>query len=145
MTVGLLEAERVEFDVGLKRALSSLADSGVHIHCEFNHLNFDHGSMSKLLEQHILGPMLMVPRFTTFSRLFHADPTGPKPFRSKQWPWGVPGLSANRKEQVRRDNEALESCMRLLARCAARGPHAATLLVAPENLGKCSFIGHASI
>ena len=35
--------------------------------------------------------------------------------------------------------------MRLLARCVARGPHAATLLVAPENLGKCSFIGHASI
>ena len=78
--------------------------------------------MSKPLEQRILGPVRMAPRFTTFSCLVHDS-----------------------MEQVRRDNDALDSCLRLLAHCAARDANDATFMVAPESLGKCFFAAHASI
>ncbi len=145
VTIGLMDCERVEYEAGCRTAADWLARRSIHFSMEFKHASFTVDSMTKMLEDDLVGIWLMVPRLTTWSRLGHADPTGPRPFRSKAWPWGLPWIDENAKQKVEEENELVKLCLRLAGQVAQRGGGTSLFLVTTEDLGKAGTMVPASL
>ncbi len=100
--------------------------------------------MTKFLEDDFPDTLLVVPRLTTWSRLAHADPTGPRPLRSRAWPWGCPGLKPEEQRKVTEENALVLAVLDLIDNFLAVGSKT-LILTAAEDLGKCRNSAPASL
>ncbi len=145
VTLGLMDCERAEYEAGCRTAADWLEKRGIKFSIEFEHVCFTVDSITKLLEDGRAGALLVVPRLTTWSRLGHVDPTGPRPCRSKAWPWGLPGIDASAQRKVDEENELVRHCLKLAEQAAQRGEGSSLFFVATEDLGKARTTEPASL
>ena len=76
---------------------------------------------------------VLAPR--TWSRARHANPQGPQPCRSIQWPWGFPWNEAQSKTKVEEDNDAVRFAFKVVRETLQSNSTMAVTVCAPEQLG----------
>ncbi len=145
MTVGLTEPERIEYEASWHKVAAWLKEFGTNCAFEFMHVSFTAGSMAKLLEQDVSGILLLVPKLATWSRLPQADATGPRPFRTKAFPWGVPWAEGAARRKIEDENEMVRISIKLVEQFANRQDGSALFMVAAEDLGKVTSGTPASL
>ena len=88
---------------------------------------------------------LVVPSVLTWSRLRHFSMSGQPPLRSAAWPWGLPTLTGEYREQVEATNGCVKHCLSVLGCARQRNASAELLLFHPEDFGSANTGVPASI
>ncbi len=145
MTVGLTEPEQVEYEASWHKIATWLKDFGATCDFEFMHVSFTMSSMTKLLEQNVGGILLLAPKLATWSRLLQADPTGPRPFRTRVFPWGAPWAEGAARRRIEEENDLVRIAIRLVEQFANRQDGSALFMTAAEDLGKSALGCPASL
>ncbi len=106
--VGLLPEEVTDCGEGLDLARSGCLHLGCHTHWRLISFGFTLEGLTNLKEQlrHI-DAVLIFPRMPTWSRLPALNRLGPKPLRSRDFPWGRPGISQLSSQRVDHENTLL--------------------------------------
>ncbi len=151
--VGLLDDELDDFERALNEASTAvggraagLADWRVRAH------SFTSAGLTSLKDElHNTDALIFVPRLPTWSRLPATNTRGPRPMRSRRFPWGEPWVSGANSSRLNDENEL----MHLVIRCMTDWlrDHATSdaqakkwlALISPEDLGPTSIHDPASI
>ncbi len=148
LTVGMGHGEREDFERGLRNAQARLAAHGIRWCWQVSHRDCQPNDLHALGTRHYIEDvMIVVPYLPTWSRLPCLNSSGPKPLRSRAWPWGLPWMNCSRQRQAERDNGVLRQVMRamqLFLGQTREGSLPNLLLLMPEDLGAVKRIYPAS-
>ena len=111
-TVGLLSEEVEDCGAGLSLAQAGFEQLGCSTHWRMLHFEFNLEGLDNLRKE--LGgidAMLMFPRMPTWSRLLALNRSGPRPLRSRDFPWGFPGLPEKSAARVDHENTLLRMAL----------------------------------
>ncbi len=145
MTVGLTEPEQMEYEASWHKIAMWLRNVGATCDFKFMHVGFTMSSMTKLLEQSVSGILLLVPKLATWSRLLQADPTGPRPFRTRVFPWGAPWAEGAARQRIDEENDLVRITIKVVEQFANRQDGSALFMTAAEDLGKSALGSPASL
>ena len=82
--------------------------------------------------------VILSPPCGSWSRANYSDKPGPKPVRSRKYPWGIPHLLAHDQRRAANGNEFVHFSIRAIVaaqNCKRRGRRVTTLWEHPEDLG----------
>ena len=142
-TVGLLSDEVEDCGEGLALAQTSCDQFGSPTLWRTLHFEFTLEGLTELKNQldHI-DAMIIFPRMPTWSRLPALNRTGPRPVRSKDFPWGLPGLPTQANAKVDLENTLLRMTLDIardfltgVTAGAGRARQRRFTLLQPEDLG----------
>jgi hypothetical protein len=141
--VGLLPEEVSDCGVGLDLARSGCIHLGCHTRWRLISFGFTLEGLSSLKEQlRQVDAALLFPRMPTWSRLTALNRLGPKPLRSRDFPWGRPGISQQSSRRVDHENTLLFMALDISRELLSRGDAAVDsrnpslfALLQPEDLG----------
>ncbi len=138
--LGFTEAEAASFDHALREATTLSDENPVVAECHSRHFSFTVQGINALKETlHDFQYLLLVPKLPTWSRLPTLNTRGPRPMRSKRFPWGMPWVHGDTSSRLNDENVLIQmtfNCMSSFLRLAGKVDATRCLIfISPEDLG----------
>ncbi len=138
--LGVTETEAASFDQALREATTLLDKNLVVAEWHSHRFGFTVQGINALKETlHNFHYLLLVPKLPTWSRLPALNTRGPRPMRSRRFPWGMPWVHGNISSRLNDEHVLIQmtfDCINSFLRLAGETNATRWLtLISPEDLG----------